>query len=145
MNRIKGIPESHYVFTDNGWELLSSITIDTVILTFVNKSIVWQKQDKFTKFDYSGLITETSIRPSVYASIEPLLDKENFASFTPDKSVTKFFTKGYSQPFKTRILTHKISSQELVKWEKGDGALLMLSFKIEGKACISNSEEYIIL
>jgi hypothetical protein len=140
MERLKGISETHYVFTDNGWELLSGITIDTKILTCRGKTLAWQRQDKFTKFDFKGVLNQTSLIPSIYANAESLLKKEEHEIVS--SATTKFFTKGYKPDFRTWNFPHKIQTTELVPWK---GTLIMFSFPYEAQVFIFNNEEYIII
>jgi hypothetical protein len=145
MNKLLAIPDFHFVFTDNGWERLSSITLDTVFLTFSERKIVWQKQTVFTKFHYSGILDRTKVKKTELSTEPSLLEQwENYVKFDEVvrlEPTSTFFTKGCNH-FKTHLADHKIIKQEKINWE---GTLYSFSFPILANPCISNKTEYFIL
>ena len=146
MSKLLAVPDFHFVFTDNGWERVSCITMDTLFLTIVNKKLLWQKHNIFTKFEYSGVINKTEIKKTELATETSLLEKwENYLeSHTVPESLgftSLFFSKGCKE-FKTHISNHQIVNQEKVEWK---GTLYSFNFPILASPCISNKTEYFIL
>jgi hypothetical protein len=129
MNTLKNcIPDFQMLLTNEGWQGVDSITINSKLMTICNGKINYENPKIFSIFPYKGIITEHTIVEG--SSLE----------FSGDEW-SRFYAKSYKDQFQTYTKT-LLSTSENVLWE---GNLCSIQFGQEVLLPISNGVNYVLI